>query len=86
VIPAYIRGTPATNEIVPSLTTPSYARLRFGPPVDLSDLMDEGRDKENLERASERLMNAIKALRDQAQHDDQPRLPNHHESPLAHAV
>lgn len=37
VIPAFIWGTPPTNEIVPSLTTPSGARVIFGPPIDISD-------------------------------------------------
>ena len=64
VIPAYIRGTPPTNDIVKSLTTPSHARLRFGPPIDLSDLKDEGRDRDHLEAATARLMDAIKNLRD----------------------
>lgn len=66
VIPAYIRGTPPTNDIVQSLKTPSRARVVFGPPVDLSDLTDERRDRENLEEASARLMGAIRALREQA--------------------
>ncbi len=37
VIPAFIWGTPPTNEIVPSLTTPSEARVMFGPPIDISE-------------------------------------------------
>jgi 1-acyl-sn-glycerol-3-phosphate acyltransferase len=37
VIPAYIRGTPETNQIGPSIATPSHARVIFGDPVDLSD-------------------------------------------------
>lgn len=69
VIPAYIRGTPHTNQIGESLSTPSHAILRFGPPVDLSDLMDGGRDRENLEEVTARLMNAIKAIRDQVMNE-----------------
>ena len=38
VVPAYIIGTPLTNEILESLLTPSRARVIFGPPVDLSDI------------------------------------------------
>ncbi len=86
VIPAYIRGTPATNEIGPSLMTPSHSRLRFGPPVDLSDLKEEGRDKEHLEKATERLMDAIKALHDQARIDDLARSTHPHEEPVAPSV
>ena len=38
VIPAYIRGTPETNQIGPSLSTPSRAYVTFGNPIDLSDV------------------------------------------------
>lgn len=38
VIPAYIRGTPETNQIGESLITPSQAVVIFGEPIDLSDL------------------------------------------------
>ena len=38
VIPAYISGTPETNEIIASLYTPSRSRVIFGEPIDLSDL------------------------------------------------
>jgi 1-acyl-sn-glycerol-3-phosphate acyltransferase len=65
VIPAYICGTPETNEIGPSVRTPSHARVAFGPPIDLSDLSDEGEiDRETLEEATRRIMSAIVALRD----------------------
>jgi 1-acyl-sn-glycerol-3-phosphate acyltransferase len=37
VIPAYIRGTPETNQIGDSLKTPSQAVVTFGAPIDLSD-------------------------------------------------
>ena len=37
VIPAYIRGTPETNQIGESLITPSQAVVIFGDPIDLSD-------------------------------------------------
>ena len=69
VIPAYIQGTPATSNIGRSLGTPSHARLMFGAPVDLSDLEggeDHGDNREHLKIATERLMAAIKALRDQS--------------------
>lgn len=38
VVPAYIVGTPETDEILHSLATPSRARVVFGEPIDLSDL------------------------------------------------
>ena len=38
VVPAYIIGTPRTDEIVESLVTPSRARVFFGDPIDLSDI------------------------------------------------
>ena len=37
VIPAYIRGTPETNQIGESLMTPSQAVVTFGDPIDLTD-------------------------------------------------
>jgi 1-acyl-sn-glycerol-3-phosphate acyltransferase len=37
VIPAYIRGTPETNQIGESLITPSRAVVCFGDPIDLAD-------------------------------------------------
>ena len=67
VIPAYVSGTPETKEIFPSLRTPSRAKVRFGPPVDLSDILarDEG-DRGRLLDATERMMEALRVLRDQA--------------------
>ncbi len=38
VVPAYILGTPPTNEILESMVRPSRARLVFGSPIDLSDI------------------------------------------------
>ncbi len=70
VIPAYIRGTPPTNEIGPSLKTPSHAKLRFGPPIDLSDLRNSesshDRERANLHEATERMMAALRDLRDRS--------------------
>ncbi len=64
VIPAYICGTPETNEVVKSYLTPSRARLYFGPPIDLSDLPV---DRESFPEVTRRLMTAIASLRDHAQ-------------------
>ena len=69
VIPAYIRGTPPSNEIVDALITPSRARVVFGDPIDLSDLVgggDREAERAHIAEATERIMGAIRALRDQA--------------------
>ncbi len=68
VIPAYISGTPPTAEIPAVCFTPSHARLVFGPPIDLSDLM-EGKghqdERARVDEAMHRMFGAIVALRDQ---------------------
>jgi 1-acyl-sn-glycerol-3-phosphate acyltransferase len=67
VVPAYICGSPPTNQVVPSLITPSNVTVTFGPPIDLSDLLADSRpDREKLAPITDRLMGAIRALRDQA--------------------
>ena len=70
VIPAYIRGTPETNVLARALTTPSRTLVLFGPPIDLSDLLDDphdhGREKARLAAITDRLMDAIKALRERS--------------------
>ena len=68
-MPAYIRGSPPTNQVVASLITPSKVTVTFGPPVNLTDLIADGRpDREKLAPITDRLMGAIRALRDQAEH------------------
>jgi len=63
VIPAYIRGTPPTNDIIESLVTPSQARVYFGPPIDLSDFRrEEAGDKEVQAEVSRRFRDAFLAL------------------------
>jgi 1-acyl-sn-glycerol-3-phosphate acyltransferase len=67
VIPAYICGTPATREIGAALMTRSHARVAFGPPVDLSDLFESrghAEERARLDEATDRIMGAIRALRD----------------------
>lgn len=64
VIPAYLWGTPETNEIGRSLLTPSEAGVRFGPPLDLSDLRNGRRDERaSVAEATQRIMDAIIALK-----------------------
>ncbi len=67
VIPAYISGTPTTDQIFQALGTPSHARVVFGAPVDLSRFTTDGAhiDKATLRAATDVLFNAIRSLRDQ---------------------
>ena len=67
VIPAYISGTPETNEITRSLMTPSAARVVFGPPIDLDEFRTPAaaRDTDIQEAASARIMKAIRDLKEQ---------------------
>jgi len=64
VIPAYIRGTPPTNEIIEALLNPSRARVAFGSPIDLSDIgRDQAGDKEVQAEVSRRFRAALLTLR-----------------------
>ena len=63
VVPAYIIGTPATDEILESLATPSRARIVFGEPIDLSDIPpDRAGDKAVQADVSARLQRTLLAL------------------------
>jgi 1-acyl-sn-glycerol-3-phosphate acyltransferase len=65
IIPAYICGTPETNTFVKSFLTPSRARVRYGVPIDLSDVAGGPPfSRETLAAVTERLMDAIGGLRD----------------------
>jgi 1-acyl-sn-glycerol-3-phosphate acyltransferase len=67
VLPAYIFGTPETDEILPSLATPSRASLFFGEPIDLSDIPpDRAGDKEVQAEVSRRFEVALLALQARA--------------------
>lgn len=64
VIPAYISGTPLTDDVFKALRTPSNARVVYGPPIELGDEWEaDVHDKEVLNRVTRRLMSAIEALR-----------------------
>lgn len=65
VIPAYIRGTPRTNDIGIASRTPSRAEIRFGKPIAAAELGDPS-DRDAAAKATERLMSEINALRLQA--------------------
>ena len=63
VIPAYIRGTPETNQIGPSLSTPSRAYVTFGNPIDLSEFTPhQAGDKAVLSEVSRRFREALLEL------------------------
>jgi 1-acyl-sn-glycerol-3-phosphate acyltransferase len=70
VIPAYIRGTPPTNNVYLAGITPSNARVIFGAPIDLSAFHIEPLDREHekalLNELTHKLMDAVKALKDQS--------------------
>ena len=67
VVPAYIIGTPRTDEIVESLMTPSRARVFFGEPIDLSDVPpDRAGDKAVQADVSTRFEQALLALQARA--------------------
>jgi 1-acyl-sn-glycerol-3-phosphate acyltransferase len=67
VVPAYIIGTPRTDEIVNSLLTPSRARVIFGEPIDLSDIPPgEAGDKAVQAVVSGRFKDALVALQARA--------------------
>jgi 1-acyl-sn-glycerol-3-phosphate acyltransferase len=66
VIPAYIWGTPETDDVWKALRTPARARVVFGRPIDVAEIAPEGPvDKAALAAVSGRLMGAIHALRAQ---------------------
>ncbi len=70
VIPAYIRGTPESRILWRSFLTPSHSRVLYGDPIDPSEFpMPEGHEAERVALAAttEKLMGAIKALRDRAE-------------------
>jgi 1-acyl-sn-glycerol-3-phosphate acyltransferase len=67
VIPAYIYGTPETNEIIESLITPSRARVIFGKPIDLSDIgRQQAGDKAVQAEVSDRFKQAFLYLQARA--------------------
>jgi 1-acyl-sn-glycerol-3-phosphate acyltransferase len=63
VIPSYIRGTPETNQIGESLSTPSQAVVIFGDPIDLADFVPaQAGDKVVQAEVSRRFLQAFLAL------------------------
>jgi 1-acyl-sn-glycerol-3-phosphate acyltransferase len=67
VVPAYIVGTPPTDQIFKALVTPSRARVLFGEPIDLSDIdPDQAGDKALQAQVSQRFKEALLALQARA--------------------
>lgn len=67
VIPAYIHGTPETDEIIESLLTPSRAYVIFGDPIDLSDFSRDSAGEKGVQaEVSLRFRKAFLALRDRS--------------------
>jgi 1-acyl-sn-glycerol-3-phosphate acyltransferase len=67
VIPAYVWGTPETDNFWKALRTPSRARVIYGTPIDLAEIVPEAEvaeaaDKAVLATVSRRLMDAIQEL------------------------
>jgi 1-acyl-sn-glycerol-3-phosphate acyltransferase len=72
VVPAYICGTPETDDIFKALGTPSRARIIFGEPIDLSDVRrDQAGDKAALAEVTGRFKTALASLRIRALAEDE---------------
>lgn len=67
VVPAYIRGTPRSNNFPRSFLTPSRARVVYGPPIQPEEYAPPAGSKDergHLTAVTDRFMAAIIALRD----------------------
>ena len=62
VIPAHISGVKAHSTIVRDLFARHRARVRFGPPVDLTNLEETGNGRDRVRAATNRIYAAIMAL------------------------
>jgi 1-acyl-sn-glycerol-3-phosphate acyltransferase len=71
VIPAFIYGSPPTDDIAQSLLMRSRARVRFGPPVDISDVQpSQAGDKTVLAMVTERFERALLELQAESLESD----------------
>jgi 1-acyl-sn-glycerol-3-phosphate acyltransferase len=73
VIPAYICGTPRSNQFLVSFLSPSRSRVYYGEPIDPSRfVIPDGHDAERaaLSATTEVMMGAIRALKDRAELDE----------------
>ncbi len=62
VIPAYISGTIYSGEIISGLFARHRARVRFGPPVDLSEFEKDRPDRQTVRAATRKIFTAINNL------------------------
>ncbi|MDQ2622430.1 MAG: 1-acyl-sn-glycerol-3-phosphate acyltransferase [Actinomycetota bacterium] len=71
VVPAFITGSPPTLDIGPSLWSLSRSRVRFGPPLDLSEFdPSQSRDKEILAEVTRRFERALRELQAESLRDE----------------
>jgi len=80
VVPAHISGTNYHDGVVAGFLSRHHARVRFGPPVDLSEFGRGKVDRETLRDATKKIYDAVQALASEATEttDDTPaavRLP-----------
>jgi 1-acyl-sn-glycerol-3-phosphate acyltransferase len=67
VVPAYICGTPETDDIMKALMIPSRARIVFGNPIDLSEFgRNQSGDRAALAEVTERFTMALTDLKARA--------------------
>lgn len=62
VVPAYISGMDYYDSIARGLLSRHQSRVRFGPPVDLSEFEGAEHDRETVHAATEKIFDAIMAL------------------------
>ena len=62
VVPAYISGGIYRDTVIAGLIQRHDLRVRFGPPVDLSEFRGKRPDREMLQAATQKIYKAIKAL------------------------
>ena len=70
VIPAFLYGTPRQSWFWRCMATPSHARILYGPPVDLADLVDHDKGRADIEGALARIMDALDQLQAEAKRRD----------------
>jgi 1-acyl-sn-glycerol-3-phosphate acyltransferase len=76
VIPAYIKGTPRSKNLLKSFFGPSDARVVYGKPIDPSEfVIPKGHDADRaaLVATTETFMGAIRALRDRVKLEEEGR-------------
>lgn len=64
VIPAYIDGITYSDGVIGPLLRRQHARVRFGPPVDLSAFVGREKDREAYREAADAILRAILGLRE----------------------